>query len=158
GARQQDGPRRGVRQTREWSTGLLDRGLTFALLLFGPPGVCCSGPICVLAQPLFRDGCVAKKIIGGMDWSSSSFPEGSGSLQSERVVDELHLPNYIPFQQPPYLTLPNHVQNFVALNRSPRPVKGSESLTRIHSPFDGSMVLFHHVVQVGAGSTATSAT
>ena len=44
------------------------------------------------------------------------------------------------------------------MNRSPRAIKGSESLARIHSPFDCSMVLLHQVVQVWTGSTAAAAT
>ena len=38
------------------------------------------------------------------------------------------------------------------------PLKGSESLARVHSPFDRPMVLLHDVVQVGTGTAATPAT
>src|SRR5215831_14479806 len=47
---------------------------------------------------------------------------------------------------------------FITLNGSPRAIKGSESLARIHPPFDRSMVLLHDVVQVGASPTAAPAT
>src|SRR5215469_16164526 len=38
------------------------------------------------------------------------------------------------------------------------PLKGSESLARVHPPFDRPMVLLHDVVQVGTGTAATTAT
>ena len=54
-ARQEDGPDCQFRQTRGWHARLFDRRLTLARLLFGPPGVCCGGPFCILVQTLFRD-------------------------------------------------------------------------------------------------------
>src|SRR5215469_2986109 len=71
---------------------------------------------------------------------------------------ELNLPNYVLFPQPPYFPLPDHRQDLITLNRSPRPLKGSESLARVHPPFDRPMVLLHDVVQVGTGTAATPAT
>jgi len=68
------------------------------------------------------------------------------SLQSENFPDELNLPKDIPFRQPPHLAFPDHVQNLVALNRSPRAIEGSKSLAGIHPALDPSMVLFHNIV------------
>src|SRR5262245_53198508 len=48
------------------------------------------------------------------------------------------------------------MHDLVTLNGSPRAIKGSESLARIDSPFDRSMVLLQVVVQVGTGSTAAA--
>jgi tetratricopeptide (TPR) repeat protein len=68
------------------------------------------------------------------------------AFQSESFPDELNLPKYIPFRQPPHLAFPDHVQNLVALNRSPRSIEGSKSLAAIYPPLDPSMVLFHNIV------------
>jgi hypothetical protein len=48
---------------------------------------------------------------------------GRLALQSESFPDKLNLPNYIVFWQPPHLALPDHMQNLVALNRSPRAIE-----------------------------------
>jgi hypothetical protein len=48
-------------------------------------------------------------------WHRLAFP-------SEDFPDELNLPGHIPFRQPSHLAFPDHVQNLVALNRSPRPI------------------------------------
>src|SRR5271169_5382213 len=61
--------------------------------------------------------------------------------QVKKAVDELNLTKKIISYHPSSLPLPDHVDCFVALNRSP-------SLLGIHSTFDGSMILFENVVQV----------
>jgi hypothetical protein len=71
--------------------------------------------------------------------------------------DELDLPAHIAFRQPSHLAFPDHMQNLVPLNRSPRAIEGSKALTGIHPALDRSMVLLYDIVQVRAGSTATSA-
>jgi hypothetical protein len=43
----------------------------------------------------------------------------SSAFQSESFPDELNLSKYIAFRQPPHFAFPDHVQNLVALNRSP---------------------------------------
>jgi hypothetical protein len=50
------------------------------------------------------------------------------------------------------------MQDLVTLQRSLSPVKGSESLTRIHAPLDRSMILFQVVVQVRTGAAKAVAT
>ena len=75
--------------------------------------------------------------------------------QIEKTVDELNLTNKIPSCYPSNLPLPDHVDCFVALNRSPSRLEFSEALLCIHSTFDGSMILFENVVQVLHGSVST---
>src|SRR5215471_16152702 len=48
--------------------------------------------------------------------------------------------------------------DLISLDRPPRPMKGSEPLAGIDPSFDRSMILFHNVVQVRAGTTATPTT
>jgi hypothetical protein len=70
------------------------------------------------------------------------------SSQFEELVDELNLtPKIIPVQ-PPNLTLPDHMDGFVALDRSTSCLEFSESLLGVYSTLDRSMVLFQDVVQV----------
>jgi hypothetical protein len=67
-------------------------------------------------------------------------------FQSEGFPDELNLPKNIPFRQPPHLAFPDHVQNLVALDRSPGSIERSKTLAGVHPPLDPSMVLFHNIV------------
>jgi hypothetical protein len=67
------------------------------------------------------------------------------SFQSEDFPDELNLPNDITLRQPPHLAFPDHVQNLVALNRSPRSIERSKILAGVHPTLDPSMVLFHNI-------------
>jgi len=57
---------------------------------------------------------------------------------------------------PSTLPLPDHVDCFVALNRSPSRLEFSEALLGVHSTFDGSMILFENVVQVLHRSVSTA--
>src|ERR1039457_488496 len=68
--------------------------------------------------------------------------------QVEKVVDKLNLSKKIISCHPSSLPLPDHVDCFVALNRSPCCLKFSEALLGVYSTFDGSMILFQNVVQV----------
>ena len=52
----------------------------------------------------------------------ASFFDGL-AFQSESFLDELNLSKYVPFRQPPHLAFPDHVQNLVALNCSPRSIE-----------------------------------
>jgi hypothetical protein len=70
--------------------------------------------------------------------------------QIEEVVDELNLTKKIISCHPSNLPLPDHVDCFVALNRSPSHLEG------VHSTFDGSMILFENVVQVLHRSVSTA--
>ena len=68
--------------------------------------------------------------------------------QIEKAVDELNLTRKIISCHPSNLPLPDHVDCFVALNRSPSCLEFSEALFGVHSTFDGSMILFQNVVQI----------
>ncbi len=87
---------------------------------------------------------------------SPSVCRGFLGRQVEEAVDELNLTNKIPSCYPSNLPLPDHVDCFVALNRSPSRLEFSEALLGIHSTFDGSMILFENVVQVLHGSVSTA--
>ena len=76
--------------------------------------------------------------------------------QIEKAVDELNLTKKIISCQPSNLPLPDHVDCFVALNRSPSCLEFSEALLGVHSTFDGSMILFENVVQVLHRSVSTA--
>jgi hypothetical protein len=78
------------------------------------------------------------------------------SYQIEKAVDELNLTKKIISSHPSNLPLPDHVDCFVALNRSPSRPEFSEALLGVHSTFDGSMILFQNVVQVLHGSVSTA--
>src|ERR1017187_7976381 len=76
--------------------------------------------------------------------------------QIEKVVDELNLTTKIISCHPSNLPLPDHVDCFIALNRSSSRLEFSEALRSVHSTFDGSMILFENVVQVLHGSVSTA--
>src|SRR6516162_6779190 len=78
--------------------------------------------------------------------------------QLEKAVDEPNLSKKIISCHPSNLPLPDHVDRFVALYRSPRRLEFSEALLGIHSTFDGSMILFENVVQVLHSSVSTALT
>ncbi len=78
------------------------------------------------------------------------------SCQIGKGVDELNLPKKIPSCHPSNLPLADHVDCFVALNRSPSRLEFSEALLGVNSTFDGSMVLFENVVQVLHRSVSTA--
>ncbi len=75
--------------------------------------------------------------------------------QIEKAVDELNLAKKV-VSCTHRLPLPDHMNRFVALNRSPGCLKFSEALLGVHSTFDGSMILFENVVQVLHGSVSTA--
>src|SRR5450756_394230 len=76
--------------------------------------------------------------------------------QIEKAVDELNLTKKIISCHPSNLPLPDHVDCFVALNRSPSCLEFSEALFGVRSTFDGSMILFQNVVQVLHRSVSTA--
>jgi hypothetical protein len=80
-----------------------------------------------------------------------------GDLQSEETFHESDLLNNGSLRQPSHLTFPNHVHRFDSLDRPPGTIKGSESLAGSNSPFDGTMILFHDVVEVWYGPILASA-
>jgi len=75
--------------------------------------------------------------------------------QIEKAVDELNLAKKV-VSCTHRLPLPDHMNRFVALNRSPGCLKFSEALLGVHSTFDGSMILFENVVQVLHRSVPTA--
>src|SRR5271169_755104 len=76
--------------------------------------------------------------------------------QVEKAVDELNLPKKIISSHPSNLPLADHVDCFVALNRSPSRPEFSEALLGVNSTFDRSMILFENVVQVLHRSVSTA--
>jgi hypothetical protein len=74
------------------------------------------------------------------------------SCQIEEVVDELNLPMEIISCHPSNLSLPDHVDGFIALNGSPGRLEFSEAPLGVDSMFDGSMIPFEDVIQVLHGS------
>src|SRR5271169_1595858 len=89
---------------------------------------------------------------------SPSFCRAFLGRQVEEAVDELNLTNKILSCYPSNLPLPDHVDGFVALNRSPSRLEFSEALLGVHATFDGSMILFENVVQVLYGPVSTALT
>ena len=75
--------------------------------------------------------------------------------QLEKAVDEPNLWKKIISCHPSNLPLPDHVDRFVALNRS-RSLEFSEAVLGIHSTSDGSMILFENVVEVLYRSVSTA--
>ena len=76
--------------------------------------------------------------------------------QVKKAVDELNLTKKIISCHPSNLPLADHVDCFVALNRSPSRPEFSEALLGVHATFDGSMILFENVIQVLHGSVSTA--
>src|ERR1039457_2434928 len=76
--------------------------------------------------------------------------------QIEKAVDELNLKKKIISCHPSNLPLPDHVDCFVALKRSPCCLEFSEALLGVYSTFDGSMILFENVIQVLHRSVSTA--
>src|SRR5664280_3067575 len=76
--------------------------------------------------------------------------------QIEKAVDELNLTKKIISCHPSNLPLPDHLDCFVALNRSPSRLEFSEALLGVNSTFDGSMILFQNVVQILHRSVSTA--
>ena len=88
--------------------------------------------------------------------SPSVFRAILGCHQTEEAVDEPNLGKKIISCHPSSLPLPDHVDCFVALNRSPSRLEFSKALLGSNSTLDGSMILFENVVQVLHRSVATA--
>jgi hypothetical protein len=74
--------------------------------------------------------------------------------QFEDLIEEQDQSQHIPFGQPSHLAFPDHVHDFISLDRPPVPLKDRNpwlALTRRLI----AMILFHYVVQVRTGTTAT---
>ena len=78
-------------------------------------------------------------------------PQVCSGGQTEELVDELNLPKQIISCHPSNLSLPDHVDSFVALNGAPGRLEFSEALLDVDLTFDGSMILFENVIQVPYG-------
>jgi len=76
--------------------------------------------------------------------------------QVKKAVDELNLTKKIISCHPSNLPLADHVDCFVALNRSLGRPEFSEALFGVHAMFDGSMILLEDVIQVLHGSVSTA--
>ena len=99
-------------------------------------------------------GSVAEKR-GVMEFRPGKSRLTSFRAQSEDVIEKSDQPQLIPFGQPSHLAFPDHVHYLIPLDRPPSPVKGPEPLAGVDPSFDRSMILFHDVVQVRTGTTAT---
>src|SRR5262252_8994301 len=109
----------------------------------------------MLMPPPPRNTVVLQKTLGGGIPLRRASRVTSLSAQSEDLIEEQDQSQHIPFGQPPHLAFPDHVHYLISLDRPPRAVKGSEPLAGIDPSFDRSMILFHNVVQVRTGTTAT---
>src|ERR1039458_4336865 len=79
---------------------------------------------------------------------SPSVCRAFSGCQIEKAVDELNLAKKVVSCHPSNLPLPDHMNRFVTLYRSPSRLEFSEALLGVHWTFDGSMILFENVVQV----------
>src|ERR1039458_526418 len=87
---------------------------------------------------------------------SPSVCRAFSGCQIEKAVDELNLAKKVVSCHPSNLPLPDHMNRFVTLYRSPSRLEFSEALLGVHSTFDGSMILFETVVQVLHRSVPTA--
>jgi hypothetical protein len=62
--------------------------------------------------------------------------------------DEGDLPQEVPFSHATYVPFPHHVHDLIALQGSPRALKGKEGQPWFDQPFDEPMILFDQVVSV----------
>ena len=68
------------------------------------------------------------------------------------------LTDRIGLTYPPDLSFSNCMHRLIALDRSPRPVRGSESEAGVDALLDEPMILLDDVVQIrGSSTTATTA-
>ena len=96
---------------------------------------------------MIRGGCVATfKNQQESDWLGR--PGSVLCSHFEQLVDELNLLPNIRTAHPPRLTLPDHVNCLISLDRSPCRVKFTKALLGLHASFDRSMILLQDVVQV----------
>ncbi len=104
------------------------------------------GKMSVSAHQSFL-GCVATfKNQQESDWLDR--PGSVSRGHREQMVDELNLLPNIGIAHSPCLTLPDHVDGFVSLDRSPRRGEFTKALLGLHASFDRSMILLQDVVQV----------
>ena|SRR5690242_6990325 len=73
------------------------------------------------------------------------FSLGGHSKQAE---DERNLPQAVPFVHAAHLPFPDHVHDRIALQGSPRALKGKEAQPWFDQPFDEAMILLDEVVEV----------
>ena len=78
--------------------------------------------------------------------------------KAEGYFDELNLLDHVALRQPPYLSLPDHMNGFIALDRAPRSIKRAEAEFGVDSSLDGAMILFDDVVEIRNGTAATVST
>jgi hypothetical protein len=83
---------------------------------------------------------VSKKLLGG-ELAEPSFPGSAcvGLGPKVSLTNRTHLTTSL-FRKPRHSAFSDRVEGPIALNSSPRTLEGSESLTRMGSPFDRLIV------------------
>src|SRR5437667_3390355 len=90
------------------------------------------------------------EVLGGGDsgqYKSVKRESGLGR-ESEQFADEVSLADRISFGQPSHSALPNHAHCLDSLQRPPRTLKGSITLSQPNSFFNRPVVLFNHVIEI----------
>ena len=96
--------------------------------------------------------------------AESTHPVGGVLLEirlrgkTEGYFDESKLLDHVDLRQPPHLSLPDHMNCFIALDRAPRSIKRAEAEFGVDPSLDGAMILFDDVVEVRNGTAATAST
>ena len=67
---------------------------------------------------------------------------------SKEAGDEGDLPSDVSFAHPSHLSFPDHVHDFISLQRSPCRFQRKEAHPGLDQPFDEAVVLFDDVVEV----------
>ena len=80
------------------------------------------------------------------------------SGKTERHLKESNLRGHIALGQPSHLSLPDHMNCFIALDRAVCSIKGAEAELGVDSSLDGAMILFNDVVEIRNGTATTAST
>ena len=86
------------------------------------------------------------KLRMGVAFSGGRWATQESRSDAEECVDELTLPDYVAFGQPPDLALPDPMHRFVTFDGPPRSFCRSEAQARRNAFLDETVVLLNHVV------------